>query len=362
MATSDPKTRTTLGLVLLATAAIAGGWWLLRQGSDTLLNGGGPEPAYPAAVAGGGSLAGPDLVPAGLGPDPAQPAQKGPGREAAPAEDPLSRTMVLTAVDGVTGEPVPRFRAQRSGAGEIGRGTEPFRTGPGETTLTVPITDPPGLFTVLAANYTPQEIQPDGPGFRRVELARATAIVGTVRDAASAAVPAARITLERRMTDPETGAPTWGAPDGLSLNKTDKDGFYAFAGLPPGTYRTSALAGTVRHVSDGQSVTAGDWTTIDHWLSEDGTVSVELVRPDGSPSARSRIMLGSGEAQNGEPILARYTDNNGRASLGPLESGTYELTVLSDHGTLSPITITLPLEGAAQDGLRLELQPLPGGD
>lgn len=362
MATSQPKTRTLLGLVLVAAATVSGAWWLLRQSSDQLLDGGSPGPANQALLEGGNSPAGPDLVPAGAGTDPIGPAETSSGREKAPPQDPKSRTMTLTAVDAITGEPVPRFSAQRSGAGELGRDAHHFRTALGETTLTIPIADPPGLFMVRGSQYAPKEIRPDGPGFRRVELARATAIVGTVRDAASAAVPAARVTLELQIADPETGAATWGPPKGASLRRTDQDGRYAFANLPPGIYRTSALAGTVRHVSEGQSVTAGDWTTIDHWLSEDGSLSVELVRPDGSPSSKSRIMLGGGEAQNGEPILARYTDNNGRAILGPLEAGTYELTVLSDHGTLAPVSITLPLEGAAQNGLRLELQSLPGGD
>ncbi len=361
MPTPHSKTPTLVGLVLFVAAALTGAWWLLRQGSSDLLDGG--NPGAPAQVTpDSGAPAAPDLVPMDLTRDPKGTVGEGPGRESAPGTGTGSGEVVIAAVDALTGDAIPRFWAKRSGAGEIGRETERFQAGPGETRLAIDIGDPPGLLTVLGAKYAPKEIRLDRPGFLRVELDRSTSIVGTVRDGTSAVVPGARVTLERQVRDPESSAMTWGPPKDASLGRTDKEGQYAFSNLPPGTYRTSALAGTVSHTSDGHTVKVGEWTTIDHWLSEDGTLSVELVRPDGSPSAKSRIMLGNGEAQNGEPILARYTDESGRAVLGPLERGTYELTVLSDHGTLKPVSISLPLEGAAQDGLRLELQPHPQDD
>ncbi|QDV09813.1 hypothetical protein Poly30_53730 [Planctomycetes bacterium Poly30] len=282
-----------------------------------------------------------------------------------------SGSLTLTAVDSVTGAAILKFWVKRSGTEDMASPAAPVLSDPasGEAVLPAASWDEDAAldsadFLVSAPLYEATLVTLEGPGARAasrtLKLARSSSIVGVVRDGASAPLPAARVTLEFLGSVPglraETSEPV-PLPDayqGPTLRRSDDAGRYSFDQLPPGSYRTRVERDGTLHVSDPVAVHPGRWTFCDHWLDEHVRVTVHVLAPDGHPAEGSRVLLQPAESsvsegppltkpsdESGERLATRYTDEEGRATLGPIGAGRYLVFIQSDDGqaTAQPLQV-----------------------
>ena len=255
--------------------------------------------------------------------------------------------LTLRAVDARTGARVMRFWVRASGFGDLASDIQRWRSDPetGEAVLE-PVASPEGSpvpLAVLADRYIPQQFTPERGTRATVNLERATSIVGTVRDADSAPVESARVDLIWYGDEVGPGTEPLEIPKGIAtLRRTDERGEYAFTKLPPGRWATRVTVGGVERSSSPRFARYGEWTRIDHWIDEARRVVVDVVRPDGTPSADARVLISKEDAET--PVLARYSDTDGRVILGPLEPSAYVVKVISDHGAHDPIDVVVPSE------------------
>lgn len=291
--------------------------------------------------------------------DPVEPTDRVGATEATIAR---SGQLELKVVDAMTGEGVPKYWVKPSEVRDMASPSAPLLADPASGRATLPATLwnadaplSPADFLVSAPLFEPHTVSLEGPGAasrtRTIELPRASAIVGVVRDGASAPVPAARVTLEFLGSvpglRPETSE-TMPLPDayqGPTLRRTDGSGRYSFGRLPPGAYRTRVERDGTVHVSDPISVQAGRWSFGDHWLDEHVRLTVTVLDPAGVAAKDSRVLLVpaspdsdvSGSlndllSEESGKLVTRYTDAEGRATLGPLSEGHYHVSIQSDAG------------------------------
>lgn len=262
--------------------------------------------------------------------------------------EPFSST--VRAVDARTGVRVMRFWIRASGFGDLASDVRRWRADPLTGEVSIDLDSPPGPLSVLADRYITRDFTPD-PGPRTtVRLERATSIVGVVRDADSAPVESARVDLVWYGEDGDDGDEPRESPEGVAtLRRTDENGEYAFTKLPPGRWATRVTFGGVERTSAPRSARYGEWTHVDHWIDEGRRIVVDVTRPDGSPSETSRVLVSKVDVE--DPILARYSDSDGRVTLGPLEPDAYRLMVVSDHGAHDPIDVVVP-EVSSRTGSR----------
>ncbi len=287
--------------------------------------------------------------------------------------------MNVRVTDGITGQVIKKYWVAAAGTMDMTSKPAPYLSNPktGLTQLPAPIWQ--GLakgamkeFTVSAPMYAPLLVSLAAPGAadvdRTIEMTRSTAIVGVVRDGSSAPLAAARVTLEYLGPLGEFNAgqadavPLPDSYDGPTLRRTNDAGRYSFGHLPAGVYRTRVQRDGTTHLSDPIFAQAGRWALGDHWLDEHVRLAVTLVQATGEPAVASRIlMLAAPEGglpagvtpalpEDAEILVSRYTDEEGRATLGPLSLGQYTIYVQSDEGT------TLPKELAIQEGSRSILE------
>lgn len=277
-------------------------------------------------------------------------------------------TLRLRAVDDVDGRTLLRFMARESGFLDVASDIKRWNSDPIKGTLELTFEDRVPPLLVLAHGYAPVEFMPGELSNRQqaqtVRLARGTAIVGLVRDADSAPVRAARVELEYYGSAndlvPEDSPPI-APPEGVAtLRRTDESGAYTFAGLPPGEYVTKVTIGAVERRSTRFKVTAGRWTTIDHWFDESHRLTVSVLRPDGLPSERTRVLVSKPNTK--EPLMARYTGPDGQVTFAPLEPHAYEVTVVSDHGRHDALATDIPKNETQTVYLTVRLQAPPERD
>ncbi|MGD2017397.1 MAG: carboxypeptidase-like regulatory domain-containing protein [Planctomycetota bacterium] len=187
---------------------------------------------------------------------------------------------------------------------------------------------PGTVIEVRATGFEPRLVSVDDPGPREVRLTRRATLRGVVRDGLGAPIPHASVRLVRENGDAqEEGA---GA---ITLRRAGPDGAYAFDTLAPGTYRTEVELAGETHASRSREVRAGEWAEVDHWLTGAPSVVVTVDAPTGLPAARARLLM---ERADDGALHTRYTDARGRAEVGLLPPGTYELRVQSADGTAEP--------------------------
>ncbi len=287
------------------------------------------------------------------------------GRATVPegADEPGQGTLQLVASDAITGQPVPRFWMKQDAMVDAASTGGPFLSDPDSGTVTLAHTewdaaDPleKRSFLVSSPRHTPQSVELNRP--RRdgekltLRLLRAASIVGTVRDGSSAPLPSARVTLQYHGPAAdftgELGEPV-PLPDsyqGSTLRLTDAEGEYAFSQLPPGVYVTQVQQATALHASDPIFVRPGEWSLGDHWLDEHVRLTVTVTQADGTASANTRILLVQAEPPLNESLdegveimTAKYTDAEGRATVGPLSPGAYGVYIQSDDGVAAPMAL-----------------------
>lgn len=345
-----------LALVAIAAVALAGAWWLFGTASAPPGGGGtGPDPAGPEPKVTNGevsSLANPDLA-TGQGSDAADDQSERDEVGVAAEGEALVR-----AVDADTGQPIERAYVKLSGMRDLASTPTTWGLGQSSGPVSVPWAGEPMTVQVNAHRYRPAEARIEGPGGLRVELARATSLVGIVRDADSAPVHRAKVTLEYLGgLDAVPGNDPQPLPGGgKTLAVTDEGGAYAFTALAPGHYRVRGVLGSVSKTSDVLQVQSDGWTTADLWFTTSNGVTVTLLQPGGSPSARSRVMVSRDVTVADEPVLAGYTDDEGRVTLGPLDPGPYFAVIVSDHGVHEPAPFELSDDPGARVTLDLRLE------
>ncbi|MEM9380417.1 MAG: carboxypeptidase-like regulatory domain-containing protein [Planctomycetota bacterium] len=261
----------------------------------------------------------------------------------------------IRVLDATTGLEVRTAWFQRSAIGASEARFDAQREGE-NTTLRVE--DASATVLVSAPRYVARSVTLERAGVEAVRLQRATSLIGTVRDAQSGLVSGARVSLEYLGTSLSgVGTDAESLPfDGPTLRRTDERGEYAFTGLAPGVYRATCSVDGATHASRPTLVTGGAWTRTDHWLTEATRLSVQVARPDGLPAARARLLV-TRPGESG-PSLTRYTDEDGRATLGPLDPGTYDVAVQSRDGETSPRSLTIHDDGQAFVDLHLQLARL----
>ena len=273
--------------------------------------------------------------------------------EAATADEGFLAT--LRVVDASTGLTIPTAWFQRSEFGALDRRAQRHDAAPGKESVRLWIDGTHATVLVAAPRYQTKDVALDRAGAHDVRLERATSLGGTVRDGQSAPVPAALITLEY------LGSTLDGLSDdaeplaikGPTLRRTDADGRYAFTDLAPGVYRTVATIDGAVHTSRPRLVHAGEWVDTDHWLDEATRLVVQVDGPDGLPAARARLLVS--RKNTTLQTLTRYTDRDGRATLGPLEPGIYDVTVQSTDGVAEPHSFTIEDDGSALVDLHIQL-------
>lgn len=348
--------------ILVLGALILAGTFLLgtSPGADNAALPATVDRAEPDATGGLSTMAGPAGTPEDLM---AREPERAKVQETAATHD---GTVRLRVVDALTGQAVLKYWARRSGMIDMASIQPPRLSDPATGKLVLPGSvwlgadpDAPAEFLVSAPLYEPLTTSLEGPGprdlERTVKMTRAAGIVGVVRDGSSAPLPSARVNLEflgaSEGFSTATGAP---APmpesyEGATLRRTDETGRYAFGHLPPGVYRTRASRDGTVHLSDPIFVAAGRWSLGDHWLDEHVRLAVVVTDPDGLAAEKSRILLLPIDPETAEPLalntllpddaekpVTRYTDTEGRATLGPLSAGTYRVFVQSDDGQAPP--------------------------
>ncbi|MEM1451178.1 MAG: carboxypeptidase-like regulatory domain-containing protein [Planctomycetota bacterium] len=270
----------------------------------------------------------------------------------------------IRVLDAKTGLEVRTAWFQRSEFGAIGGRGALFDVQREGEPASLNIDGERATVLVSAPRYVAREVALDRAGVEVVRLERATSLVGTVRDGQSALVKGARVVLEYLgpTLDGASGDAEALPFDGPTLRRTDERGEYAFTGLAPGVYRATCSVGSATHTSRPTLVADDAWTRVDHWLAEATRLSVQVARPDGLPAARARLLVT--RPGEGAPALTRYTDEEGRATLGPLDPGTYDVAVQSRDGETSPRSLTIHDDGQAFVDLHLQLarmEPARGG-
>lgn len=367
-------------------AAILAGTQFLGEGPG----GDAPVIIEPTAPSGQGNAAGaasfgipPDSSDAILAPA-AQTA-----RTAAPASVHLTGgAMTLRVMDSLNDHVILKYWVASAGTTDMASTPRPQLSDPTTGHLALPATSWDGLpmgstreFLVSAPMYAPRHVSLGAPGAtdteKTITMERSTCIVGVVRDGSSAPLAAARVTLEYLSPagafDAQTSQPS-GLPesyDGPTLRRTDDEGRYSFQRLPPGVYVTRVARDGTTHLSDPIFAEPGRWTSGDHWLDEHVRLAVTLTQASGEPAAASRVLLlnaqgpssdGTAATTYGLPedanvIVSRYTDDDGRATLGPLKPGLYTVYVQSDEGTVRPYDVTIREGGRSILDLALRLSP-----
>lgn len=261
----------------------------------------------------------------------------------------------LRVVDDRTGLTIPTAWFQRSEFGALDRRAQRHDASPGRKPVRLHVTESRATVLVAAPRYATQDVLIDRPGEIEVRLTRATSIQGAVLDGRSAGVSSARVTLEflgstlDGVTEESEAIPI----KGPTLRRTDADGRYVFSNVAPGVYRTVVEVEGAKHASRPRLVLAGEWLDVDHWLDESTRLAVQVDRPDGLPAARARLLVQrDGDA---EPTLTRYTGEDGRATLGPLDPGSYRVSVQSVDGTAIPQSLSIQDDGRAVVDLHLQL-------
>ena len=279
--------------------------------------------------------------------------------------EPTVGTLTVRAVDAITGQPVGRFWLKPDGVTELASKGGPLLSKDGAITLPHTLWLPteegqpplPSLpFLVSSPRHLPMSVELDqlrrADEERRLELLRAASIVGTVRDGSSAPLASARVTLKYYGSTSEFAdasgepIPLPDAYQGPTLRLTDAAGEYSFSQLPPGVYHTHVERAGTEHVSDPIFVKSGEWSLGDHWLDEYVRLTVTVLQADGTAAVDARILLVDAAAplnaslDDGIEIKAsRYTDAQGRATLGPLSVGEYGVYFQSDDGAAAPMTL-----------------------
>lgn len=349
------RTRTTPLLALLIALALAAGagFWLLGAEPEPAPEGSNersaredaetPEPSGPSLE----TVTTPDAPAAG------DAGERGERTEGTPEE--VRGDSLVRVVDALTGEAVPGAYLQLSGLRDLTAGPTTFRPSEPGGPVEIPFEGDAFLVQVAAHRYVTTEVRIDARGPLRVELPRAASLVGVVRDAASAPAAGARITIE--YLGPLGALPTVEAlpPGTKTLAVTDAEGRFTFTHLPTGQYRATGRLGSATLTSDVTSVEAGAWSSADLWFTANGTVGVTLLGPDGAPSPRSRVMITRAGAEEGDPLLAGYTDADGLVALGPLDPGAYAVTVVSDDGRAKPTPLEIAEGPAVPVNLEIQL-------
>ena len=154
----------------------------------------------------------------------------------------------------------------------------------------------------------------------RLELRRTGALEGVVRDSAGRPVAYA---LVRSM---ESGF----SPAASLEARSDESGAYRLAGLPPGAGSFTALRdGSAQGATAGAAVPEGGAARLDFRLEDEGVVTGQVRRPDGSPPPADASVLAVPVA----PRLARTNDSAGipidagGVYLASLPAGAYDLFV-----------------------------------
>lgn len=278
-------------------------------------------------------------------------------RETPPRADeaPVALRATIALVDARSGLPITRGWLQRSQFGALDRRGRRHEIDDPRGRVDLVVEEASATVLVSAARYLRQEVRIDRSGPHEVRLERATSVLGAVLDGQSAPVHGASVRLEflgaGLVASPDDVVPI--EIDAPTLDRTGVDGRFAFTDLPPGTYRTVATIDGAEQVAHPFRVQTGEWVESDHWLDEATRVAVRLDGPDGAPAARARIIV---EATNDSNLtLTRYTDDDGRAVIGPLAPGTYDVTALSDDGVLTPRSLTVQDDGRAIVDLELKL-------
>ena len=291
------------------------------------------------------------------------PPPKGARAAGAADDEPESLALTLRAIDAQTGARVMRFWVRASGFGDLASDVRRWRSDPATGEATVELeASPHGPFiplSVLADRYLTHDFTPESGSHAVARLERATSIVGTVRDADSAPVVSARVDLIWYGEESGPGAEPLEPPDGVAtLRRSDENGEYAFTKLPPGRWATRVTVGGVERSSSPRFARYGEWTRIDHWIDEGRRIVADVIQPSGAPSPDSRVLISKEDAE--PPLLARYSDSDGRVILGPLEPGAYVVTVVSDHGAHDPIDVVVPSDssrtGSRTTHVRFRLQ------
>ncbi|MEM8712831.1 MAG: carboxypeptidase-like regulatory domain-containing protein [Planctomycetota bacterium] len=304
-------------------------------------------------------------------------AQKGPSSFGANA----SATLTLRVEDETTGQPVARFWVRRDATGAMESRGRAAVSDPDSGAVQLVAADwagetGPVEFLVSSPLHAPATFALNPPvgssSVETVRLARSSAIVGTVRDGASAPLAAARVTLSYLGDHPHPADSSSGVGDreaafpegygGPTLRRTAEDGAFHFGQLPPGRFRISVERDGVTRLSGPLTVEPGRWTIADQWLDEHVRLSINVVDSEGAPTSGTRVLLlklneafstdlaavedaFSGESDvlpDGCQIAAtRYTDGEGNAVLGPLQEGRYGAFVQSDAGTCLPAAVTV---------------------
>ena len=261
----------------------------------------------------------------------------------------------LRVVDAQTGLTIPTAWFQRSEFGALDGRDKRHQAQRSGARVKLWVEGARATILVSAPQYTTRDVAIDRAGAHEVRLERATSLIGTVRDGQSALVPDARVTLEFLGADfdglTEEAEPL--AFKGATLCRTNADGQYAFTNLAPGVYRTVAVIDGAEHTSRPTQVHAGAWVMTDHWLDEATRLLVQVDQPDGLPAARSRLLLSEDGAST--HVLTRYTDDDGRATLGPLDPGKYNVSVQSTDGVTDPQSFTIEDDGQAAFDLHIQL-------
>ena len=259
---------------------------------------------------------------------------------------PPSTEIVVRAVDAFSGEAVSRFWVRRDAFTEAAAEVERFRSDPATGQAHLQRSPFPMPLSIRAQGYEiGQGMEPSSPDATvEIALDRATTIRGIVRDGTSAPLKAAQVFLEWYGDSPEALDPLSDplSYHGVKLIRTDEGGRFAFANVPPGVYATRVEIGGAVHQSDRVRVETGIWVDVDHWLEEHSVVVANLTNPDGEPAARSLILLFPFDADEEDAPAARgYTDDEGRARIGPLTEGPYRVQVVSNEGTALERTVEI---------------------